>query len=294
MHFLECLQVWHITKWTQTRKRCQNHARESKFTAHFKLLQQEYRDVIWALLNSEKAQQIGGKHYILGWMSSPQRRRLLGLNQAANPDRDPTRLWPVGASLNRLNIFSYRLWQVNKQRKVSPMSTTTPGKALVVGVTGIVGQTVAKQLVDQGWDVHGISRRHSTDLKGVTQISVDLLDGPAVKEALAGLKPEIVIITAWIRKNSEAENIEVNTATLRNLFAGLEPDGGVRHVALLTGLKHYLGPFDDYATGVMAETPFHESEPRLPNPKKTNSSRHPRNKASPGACTVRTPSLALQ
>jgi len=58
----------------------------------------------------------------------------------------------------------------------------------------------------------------------------------------------------------------VNTATLRNLFAGLEADGGVRHVALLTGLKHYLGPFDDYATGVMAETPFHESEPRLPNP----------------------------
>jgi nucleoside-diphosphate-sugar epimerase len=183
----------------------------------------------------------------------------------ATPSRAPRRQQSA-APLNRLNIFGYRLRQVNKQRKVSPMSTTTPGKALVVGVTGIVGQTVAKQLVDQGWDVHGISRRHSTDLKGVTQISVDLLDGGAVKEALAGLKPEIVIITAWIRKNSEAENIEVNTATLRNLFAGLEQDGGVRHVALLTGLKHYLGPFDDYATGVMAETPFHESEPRLPNP----------------------------
>ena len=146
------------------------------------------------------------------------------------------------------------------------MSTSSSKRALVVGVTGIVGQTVAKQLVDQGWDVHGISRRHTTDIAGVTQISVDLLDGEAVKNSLSGLKPEIVIITAWIRKNSEAENIEVNTATLRNLFAGLEPDGGVRHVALLTGLKHYLGPFDDYATGVMAETPFHESEPRLPNP----------------------------
>jgi len=146
------------------------------------------------------------------------------------------------------------------------MSASSSKRALVVGVTGIVGQTVAKQLVDQGWDVHGISRRHTTDIAGVTQISVDLLDVEAVKSALSGLKPEIVIITAWIRKNSEAENIEVNTATLRNLFAGLEPDGGVRHVALLTGLKHYLGPFDDYATGVMAETPFHESEPRLPNP----------------------------
>ncbi|MCF8522673.1 MAG: SDR family oxidoreductase [Pontimonas sp.] len=146
------------------------------------------------------------------------------------------------------------------------MSTHTARRALVVGVTGIVGQTVARQLVSQGWEVHGISRRQTTDVDGVKQISVDLLDAPAVSAALAGLKPEIVIITAWIRKNSEAENIDVNTATLRNLFAGLEPDGGVRHVALLTGLKHYLGPFDDYATAVTAETPFHESEKRLPNP----------------------------
>ena len=59
---------------------------------------------------------------------------------------------------------------------------------------------------------------------------------------MAGIRPEIVIITAWIRKDTEAENIEVNSRTLRNLFAALEPDGGVRHVALLTGLKHYLGP----------------------------------------------------
>jgi len=146
------------------------------------------------------------------------------------------------------------------------MSEQKARRALVVGVTGIVGQTVAQQLVAEGWDVHGISRRHTTEVDGVTQISVDLLDPAAVTSALSGLKPEIVIITAWIRKNSEAENIEVNTATLRNLFGGLEADGGVRHVALLTGLKHYLGPFDDYATAVTAETPFHESEPRLPNP----------------------------
>ena len=49
------------------------------------------------------------------------------------------------------------------------------------------------------------------------------------------------------------------------VFAALEPQGSVRHVALMTGLKHYLGPFEDYGTAVMAETPFHESEPRLNN-----------------------------
>jgi nucleoside-diphosphate-sugar epimerase len=146
------------------------------------------------------------------------------------------------------------------------MNTTSPRRALVVGATGIAGQTVSRQLVEAGWEVHGLARRGNRMPEGVTPIQADLLDAEATRQALSGLRPEIVIVTAWIRKDTEAENIAVNSATLRNLFAGLEPDGGVRHVALLTGLKHYLGPFEDYATGVKAETPFHESEPRLPNP----------------------------
>ena len=32
----------------------------------------------------------------------------------------------------------------------------------------------------------------------------------------------------------------------------------------MTGLKHYLGPFEAYAAGEMPDTPFHEEEPRLP------------------------------
>jgi nucleoside-diphosphate-sugar epimerase len=34
----------------------------------------------------------------------------------------------------------------------------------------------------------------------------------------------------------------------------------------MTGLKHYLGPFEAYAQGVMADTPFREEEPRLDAP----------------------------
>lgn len=139
-------------------------------------------------------------------------------------------------------------------------------RALVVGATGIAGSTIARQLVEQGWEVHGLSRRGRSLPDGVTALRADLLDAAATRTALAGLKPECVFVTAWIRRDTEAENIEVNSVTLRNLFAALEPDGGVRHVALLTGLKHYLGPFEDYATGVRAETPFHEDEPRLPSP----------------------------
>jgi nucleoside-diphosphate-sugar epimerase len=34
----------------------------------------------------------------------------------------------------------------------------------------------------------------------------------------------------------------------------------------MTGLKHYLGPFEAYATGTMPDTPFREEEPRLATP----------------------------
>jgi len=146
------------------------------------------------------------------------------------------------------------------------MSSNNGRRALVAGVTGISGQVVARQLLKAGWEVYGISRRSDGLPAGVHHIKADLLDAEGVKASLAGLKPQIVFITAWIKKDSEAENIEVNGATIRNLLQGLEPDGGVRHVALSTGLKHYLGPFDNYGTAVMAETPFHEDAPRLDVP----------------------------
>lgn len=139
-------------------------------------------------------------------------------------------------------------------------------RALVIGVSGIAGQSTARHLIADGWQVTGVGRRLASVVDGVDPIAVDLLDRDAVAAALKDVQPEIVVITAWIRKPTETENIEVNGALVRNVLDALEPSGGVRHVALLTGLKHYLGPFDDYATAVMAETPFHEDEPRLPNP----------------------------
>jgi nucleoside-diphosphate-sugar epimerase len=43
----------------------------------------------------------------------------------------------------------------------------------------------------------------------------------------------------------------------------LRPAGSVRHVALVTGLKHYLGPFEAYAQGGLPQTPFREEQSRL-------------------------------
>ncbi|SOR28127.1 putative oxidoreductase (fragment) [Methylorubrum extorquens] len=49
-----------------------------------------------------------------------------------------------------------------------------------------------------------------------------------------------------------------------NLLDALRPAASLRHVALVTGLKHYLGPFESYGKGSLPPTPFREDLPRLP------------------------------
>jgi nucleoside-diphosphate-sugar epimerase len=81
---------------------------------------------------------------------------------------------------------------------------------------------------------------------------------------LADVAPTRVFITAWLRQATEAENIRVNGAMVRNVLAALAPKKSVRHVSLVTGLKHYLGPFEAYASaGTLPETPLREEQPRL-------------------------------
>ena len=134
--------------------------------------------------------------------------------------------------------------------------------ALVVGASGIVGSATAKLLVEQGWDVHGLARR-PREQNGVRPVAADLQDATATDEALRDLNPDAVFITTWLRQDSEAENIRVNGAMVRNLLDGLPQPKGPRHVALVTGLKHYLGPFEAYGKGTLPQTPFREEQGRL-------------------------------
>lgn len=135
-------------------------------------------------------------------------------------------------------------------------------RAVIAGVTGIVGNNLAAQLVSKGWEVHGLARRPQTGLPGVRPVAADLLDPGAVRSALAGIDPTHVFITSWVRCATETENCTVNGALVRNLLDALESEN-LRHVALVTGLKHYLGPFESYAKA-KPETPFREEMPRLP------------------------------
>jgi len=134
----------------------------------------------------------------------------------------------------------------------------------VVGASGIAGSALVTLLAETGWDVLALSRG-GVARPGVRPVSADLNSPESLAAALAGENPTHVFFAAWSRQDTERENIEVNAALLRNLLNALQ-DSPVKHVALMTGLKHYLGPFEAYAAGEMPDTPFHEEEPRLPVP----------------------------
>jgi nucleoside-diphosphate-sugar epimerase len=113
--------------------------------------------------------------------------------------------------------------------------------------------------------VYGLARHPPRDLPGLIPVVADLLDEVGLEAALADVAPTHFFITTWMRQGTEAENIRVNALLVRNLLDALSARKSLRHVALVTGLKHYLGPFEAYASsGTLPDTPLRESQPRLP------------------------------
>jgi nucleoside-diphosphate-sugar epimerase len=138
-------------------------------------------------------------------------------------------------------------------------------RAVIAGATGLIGSNLAEHLVSNGWEVYGIARKPQTGIPGFRPVAADLLEPEALRASLAGTDPTHVFLTTWVRRASEEENIAANGALVRNVLGALDRSASLRHVALVTGLKHYLGPFEDYAKA-QVETPLREEMPRLPAP----------------------------
>ena len=136
--------------------------------------------------------------------------------------------------------------------------------ALIVGASGIAGGNLATELLAQGWTVYGLARGAVDSGNGMIPVAADLRDPASLSAALADIAPTNVFITAWLRQASEAENIRVNAGMVKNVLDALSAKKSVRHVSLVTGLKHYLGPFDAYASsGTLPQTPLREDQDRL-------------------------------
>lgn len=139
-------------------------------------------------------------------------------------------------------------------------------RALIVGVSGIVGLNLAEHLLQCGdWHVSGISRRPLLGMSMMKSFAVDVLDGDATSAVMAEAAPTHIFFCTWTKGHSEADNIALNSRMLRNILAFRTEKSQLRHVAVVTGTKHYLGPFDQYAR-TAPETPFREDMPRLPIP----------------------------
>lgn len=135
--------------------------------------------------------------------------------------------------------------------------------ALVVGASGIVGLNLARLLSKKDdWIVYGLSRK-PTAREGILPVAADLQNPDSVNTALKEITPTHVFLATWLRQPTEAENIRVNSGMVRNLLNAVSGSKSVEHVALVTGLKHYLGPFEAYGKGTLPATPFREDQPRL-------------------------------
>ncbi len=143
--------------------------------------------------------------------------------------------------------------------------SAAPRLALVVGATGISGSALTDQLIGDGWEVLALSRRPGAERDGVRWITADLRSPDDLARVLGAERPTHVFFTAWARQATEEQNIAVNSAMVRDLLAALG-SAPLEHVALVTGLKHYLGPFEAYGEGDMPDTPFREDAPRLETP----------------------------
>jgi nucleoside-diphosphate-sugar epimerase len=136
--------------------------------------------------------------------------------------------------------------------------------ALVVGASGIAGSNLADKLISEGWITYGLARNPNPDIQSLKPVTADLLNPDSLKSALEQVSPTHIFITSWMRNDTEAENIRVNSLMVKNLLDALSEKQSVQHVALVTGLKHYLGPFEAYAKeGFLPETPLREEHPRL-------------------------------
>ncbi|KAJ4844027.1 hypothetical protein Tsubulata_032734 [Turnera subulata] len=155
--------------------------------------------------------------------------------------------------------------------------------ALIVGVTGMVGLSLAEALKKpttpgSPWRIYGMARRQlpawfpSSLLDDF--ISADALDRKDTTKKLAPLASQVTHVF-WVAiqvGETEEENITSNATMLTNVLQTLKshPLSPLKHITLQTGTKHYLGPlFDPSLAGQLVhdhEPPFREDLPRLPYP----------------------------
>jgi hypothetical protein len=67
------------------------------------------------------------------------------------------------------------------------------------------------------------------------------------QRALSDRSTTHIFFATWARQENETANCRVNGRMIGTALEDSAAGGNVKHAALVTGLKHYLGSFDNYA-----------------------------------------------
>ncbi|KAF5444836.1 hypothetical protein F2P56_033935 [Juglans regia] len=144
---------------------------------------------------------------------------------------------------------------------------------LVIGVTGIVGNSLAEILPLSDtpggpWKVYGVARRPRPDWNADHPIEYIQCDVSDLEDTQAKLSPLTdvthIFYVTWVSRSTEAENCEANGAMFRNVLRAVIPNApNLRHVCLQTGTKQYIGPFEAFGKIQPHDPPFTEDLPRL-------------------------------
>ncbi|CAA2986105.1 3-oxo-Delta(4,5)-steroid 5-beta-reductase-like [Olea europaea subsp. europaea] len=148
--------------------------------------------------------------------------------------------------------------------------------ALVIGVTGIVGNSLAEilPLADtpgSPWKVYGVARRPQpswNDDNPIQYIRCDISDHEDAQAKLSPLTDIThIFYVTWTNRSTEAENCKANGKMLKNVLdAVITNCPNLKHICLQTGRKHYIGSFESFGKIRPHDPPFHEDLPRLDCP----------------------------
>lgn len=113
-------------------------------------------------------------------------------------------------------------------------------RALVTGINGFTGRYMARELIEAGYEVHGLENPAATS---AGRHQVDLYDGEAVRKAVLALRPNVVVhlaAIAFVAHGKADDFYRVNLMGTRNLLAALsEVSDGLDCVLLASSANIY-------------------------------------------------------
>ena len=178
--------------------------------------------------------------------------------------------------------FQFQIWFLFLFLIFMDSETSHGSVALIVGVTGMVGLSLAEALkkpraLGGPWKVYGAARRPKPTWFPTSNvddyIAFDAVNPDDTRAKLSPISHEVTHVF-WVAiqvRETEELNVTVNAAMLSNVLGVLKsvPSSRLRHLTLQTGTQHYIGPLHDpNHSGQLPcpETPFREDSARLPFP----------------------------